>query len=82
MTTALGLGADGNLRDVAFSHLALPWLTLLLHAVVYAILGAYLDCVLPKSIGVQSRWRFTFHAEFWVPSTCPSRLTKTSYPCP
>ncbi|EQC35349.1 hypothetical protein SDRG_07061 [Saprolegnia diclina VS20] len=79
MTTALGLGADGNLRDVAFSHLALPWLTLLLHAVVYAVLGAYLDRVLPKSIGVQSPWHFPFHAEFWVPSTCPSRLTKTSY---
>ncbi|KDO25771.1 hypothetical protein SPRG_09067 [Saprolegnia parasitica CBS 223.65] len=79
MTATLGLGADGNLRDVSFSHLALPWLTLLGHAVCYAVLGAYLDRVLPKSMGVQSPWHFPFHAAFWAPSTCPSRSTKTSY---
>ncbi|OQS01545.1 ATP-binding Cassette (ABC) Superfamily [Achlya hypogyna] len=79
MVSVTGMATSGNLSDVALASIAVPWLTLVAQAVGYALLGAYLDRVMPKTIGVSEPWHFPFHASFWAPTTCPRRSNVRSY---
>ncbi|CAB4317029.1 unnamed protein product [Prunus armeniaca] len=91
--TAFALGSI-NFADYERAHVGLRWsniwrassgvnflvclLMMLLDALLYCLIGLYLDKVLPRENGVRYPWNFIFHKRFWKNSSINKHLNHNS----
>ncbi|BFG38061.1 hypothetical protein CerSpe_243350 [Prunus speciosa] len=91
--TAFALGSI-NFADYERAHVGLRWsniwrassgvnflvclLMMLLDALLYCLIGLYLDKVLPRENGVRYPWNFIFHKRFWKNPSSNKHLNHNS----